>query len=494
MTEMRKGAAGAGKATVLGRLAGVGWFALIGMTVLVVCEYVGWTWHRTVPATAAAVAGGAAVLAATPQAVRRNWKALVGTLVAGALLAALDYRLADFEQMTPVWTAPADRPADVQAVGDWLHGGLVMRVRSDQVVAYRVATGAVAWRWSPPGTDVVCAMSRETGSGTGLVGYAHQDDPCLTAAALDLATGTTRWTARLGDPQDDTVDLAEGPGGMAVAGDVAVMHDARGWYAAGLSDGSIRWRGPNGSSCVPLVAGGGPGVVVTADRCPHGAPRLTVMTAATGRVRWQAGLPVTGDLDHLAVLSAAPVTVWADEHATRGLHAVLSYGDDGRLRARVPLSQPDMDLTIPLTELPDMLTFSARPAYGAVVVGDTLVTSGEKPGDISYSSNAHGPVRSAKGRLVAFSLASGARLWTSSLDDHANGIAADGGSVWALTVDTAVRVDAATGHRTHSYVLRDVWQVGQADLWHDPAGYLVIVCEDGTEQILEKSAPVRVLH
>ncbi|SFH01808.1 PQQ-like domain-containing protein [Streptomyces mirabilis] len=238
--EMRKGAAGAGNATVLGGVAGVGWFVLIGTTVLVVCEYIGWTWHRTAPATAAAVAGGAAVLAAAPRAVRRNWKALVGTLVAGALLASLDYRVADFEQMTPVWTAPADRPADVQAVGDWLHGGLVVRARSDQVVAYRVATGAVAWRWSPPGTDVVCAMSRETGSGTGLVGYAHQDDPCLTAAALDLATGTTRWTARLGDPQDDTVDLAEGPGRMAVAGDVAVLHDARGWYAAGPE----RWAHP----------------------------------------------------------------------------------------------------------------------------------------------------------------------------------------------------------------------------------------------------------
>ena len=44
------------------------------------------------------------------------------------------------------------------------------------------------------------------------------------------------------------------------------------------------------------------------------------------------------------------------------------------------------------------------------------------------------------------------------------------------------------------YVLRGVWQVDQADLWHAPAGYLVIVCEDGTGRILEKSAPVRVLH
>ncbi|MEU3521727.1 PQQ-binding-like beta-propeller repeat protein [Streptomyces sp. NPDC006654] len=462
------------------------------MTVLVVCEHIGWTWHHTAPATAAAVAGGAAVLAAAPWAVRHSWKVLVGTLVAGALLAALDYWVADFEQMTPVWTAPADHPAGARAVGDWLDGGLVVRARSDQVVAYRVATGAVAWRWSPPGTDVVCAMSRETGSGTGLVGYAHQEDPCLTAAAVNLATGTTRWTARLADPQDDTVDLAEGPGRMAVAGDVAVLHDARGWYASGLSDGHTRWRAPSGPGCMPLIAGGGPGVVVTVDRCPHGAPRLTVMTAATGHIRWQAGLPVAGDLDHLAILSTAPVTVWTDEHATRGLHAVLSYGDDGRLRARIPLSQSDMDLRIPLTDLPDI--FPVRPAYGAVTVGDTLVTSSEKPGDIHYSRDAHGPVRTAKGRLVAFSLTTGARLWTSPLDDHANGIAADGGGVWALTIDNAVRVDAATGHRTDSYILRDVWQVDQADLWHNLAGYLVIVCEDGTKQILEENAPVRVLH
>jgi hypothetical protein len=39
------------------------------------------------------------------------------------------------------------------------------------VMAYRRDTGAVAWRWPPPGQDSVCAMSRATGAGVGLLAH-----------------------------------------------------------------------------------------------------------------------------------------------------------------------------------------------------------------------------------------------------------------------------------------------------------------------------------
>ncbi|MEZ0095426.1 hypothetical protein [Streptacidiphilus sp. EB129] len=125
-------------------------------------------------------------------------KAGLSAMLAGALLAAGTVLVwgevpPGQRDLAPAWSAATEQPLGTQAVGSWATGDLVVRVRPDRVVAYRAATGTVAWTWTPPGQDVVCAMSRATGQNTGLLGHAAHDRPCGTAVALNLATGAPRW-------------------------------------------------------------------------------------------------------------------------------------------------------------------------------------------------------------------------------------------------------------------------------------------------------------
>ncbi|MEU1285592.1 hypothetical protein [Kitasatospora sp. NPDC005856] len=391
------------------------------------------------------------------------------------------------------WKAPLDRPSTIRAVGSWTSGDLVVRARPDLVVAYRSATGAVAWSWSPPGQDTVCAMSRRTGpDGTGqggplgLIGHSPHDRPCSTVTALDLADGTEGWSATVDAPARDGDDAT--PDVVAVAGQQALLQEKAGWRAVRLADGRDAWRSAVDPGCAPLQVAGGPGDAVTVAQCGDAAPVLHSLAPADGREQQRIALPAVGGLKNLAVVSVDPLAVWVDAQAERGTHAVLGYDRTGRQRAAIPVAGDEYDLDVMLGGLHAFDEFSARPLFGGVVVGDLFVVPGEKPGDIGISGGKH-PSRTATGRLLAYSLTDGGKRWTAGLDDQVTGLVVDGGSVWAMTRGRVTRVEVATGRQSAVLDVNDTASLYPVDLSVSGPERFTVVAEDGTRD----EPPVRVL-
>ncbi|MEU9047278.1 MULTISPECIES: PQQ-binding-like beta-propeller repeat protein [unclassified Kitasatospora] len=401
------------------------------------------------------------------------------------------------------WAAPLDRPSTTRAVGSWTTGDLVVRVRPDQVVAYRSATGAVVWRWTPPGEDSVCAMSRGIGQGgigqsgagqsavgpggVGLIGHSPHDKPCAAVTALDLADGKEGWTTAVDAPARDG-DSAT-PDVVAVSGQQAVLQEKGGWRAVRLTDGGAVWRTTADAGCTPLQVAGGTADVVTVAQCGAAAPVLRSLAAPDGREQSRIALPASGGLKNLAVVSVEPLAVWVDAQGERGTHAVLSYDRAGRQRASIPVSGDEYDLDVMLGGLHAFDEFDARPLFGGVVVGDLFIVPGEKPGDVSISGGKH-PSRSATGRLVAYSLADGGQRWTAALDDQVTGLAVDGTSVWAMTRDRVARVDTATGRQSAELDVNGTASLYPVDLSVSGPERFTVVAEDGTRD----EPPVRGMN
>ncbi|MFE7524962.1 hypothetical protein ACFU7Y_04505 [Kitasatospora sp. NPDC057542] len=392
------------------------------------------------------------------------------------------------------WKAPLDRPSTIRAVGSWTSGDLVVRARPDLVVAYRSATGAVAWRWTPPGEDSVCAMSRGTGpDGTGrggavgLIGHSPHGTPCSAVTSLDLADGTEGWTATVDAPARDGDDAT--PDVVAVAGQQALLQERSGWRAVRLADGRDVWRSAADPGCSPLQVAGGPGDAVTVAQCGDAAPVLRSLAPADGREQQRIALPAAGGLKNLAVVSVDPLAVWVDAQAERGTHAVLSYDRTGRQRAAIPVAGDEYDLDVMLGGLHAFDEFSARPLFGGVVVGDLFVVPGEKPGDVGISGGRH-PSRTATGRLLAYSLTDGGKRWTAGLDDQVTGLVVDGGSVWAMTRGRVTRVEAATGRQSAVLDVNDTASLYPVDLSVSGSERFTVVAEDGTRD----EPPVRVMN
>ncbi|GAB7185988.1 hypothetical protein ATKI12_5819 [Kitasatospora sp. Ki12] len=397
------------------------------------------------------------------------------------------------------WRAPLDRPSTTRALGSWTAGDLVVRVRPDQVVAYRSATGTVVWRWTPPGEDSVCAMSRGTGQAgpasatasasaaaaqagaaagaVGLIGHSPQNKPCAAVTALGLADGRSGWTAAVDAPAREGDSAA--PDVVAVAGQQAVLQERDGWRAVRLADGGAAWRSPVDAGCAPRQVAGAAADVVTVAQCGGAAPVLRSLEAGDGRERSRIALPGAGGLKNLAVVSVAPLAVWVDAEAERGTHAVLSYDRDGRRRATIPVSGDEYDLDVMLGGLHAFDEFDARPLFGGVVVGDLFIVPAQKPGDVSISGGTH-PSRSATGRLVAYSLADGGQRWTAGLDDQVTGLVVDGASVWAMTRARIVRVDAATGRKGVELDVNGTASLYPVDLSVSGSERFTVVAEDGT--------------
>ncbi|MER7767559.1 PQQ-binding-like beta-propeller repeat protein [Kitasatospora sp. NPDC096140] len=387
------------------------------------------------------------------------------------------------EGVDDAWKAPLDRPSTTRALGSWTAGDLVVRVRPDQVVAYRSATGAVVWHWTLPGEDSVCAMSRGVGAGTagqgsvGLIGHSPHDKPCTAVTALDLSDGREGWTTAVDAPARDG-DAAT-PDVVTVAGGQAVLQEKDGWRAVRLADGAAVWRGTTDAGCAPLHVAGGAADVVTVAQCGAAAPVLRSLAAEDGREQARIALPVVGGLKNLAVVSVDPLAVWVDAQGERGTHAVLSFDRAGRPRASIPVSGSEYDLDVMLGGLHAFDEFDARPLFGGVVVGDLFVVPGERPGDVTIGSGRN-PVRSATGRLVAYSLADGGQRWTAGLDDQVSGLVVDGTSVWAMTRNRITRVDAATGRRNAELDVNGTSSLYPVDLSVSGPKQFTVVAEDGT--------------
>src|SRR5690606_34622138 len=96
------------------------------------------------------------------------------------------------------WTAPSDRTDDGETGGIWQttgEAGTVVRLAFDGMTAFDIVSGTPRWSAAFPARDVLCAMSRTSSDGVGLVARHDEDAPCAEFSAVDIQTGRTLWEA-----------------------------------------------------------------------------------------------------------------------------------------------------------------------------------------------------------------------------------------------------------------------------------------------------------
>lgn len=385
----------------------------------------------------------------------RRWSAIaaVGGLLAGIWPGVLVYDGLRGQFLEVQWSAPPDRPANVRMVGNWVHDDLVVRVRPDRLTAY-TARG-VAWTTEVPGRNAVCAVSRDAESGIGLVAWATDGQPCATVVALDLRTGQPLWqrTRSAAGRFGATVT-----GGLAIAGDVVVFTEATGVRAAGLRENDDRWHLDLGAGCKPDGVAGDTGQVTVLFGCEDGSRHVVTVDSGTGRERWRAAIPVEPQAETV-LLAARPVVVYAAEYGSRGADVFLSFGDDGRVRARIPRSGEDYELP----PAADRNSGTAAPS----VQGGRLLTPVGTPGDYKRTA------------VAAFSLETGARLWRTELEDEVGAIGPTAGGLLVGSKDLRIReLSPSDGTVTASLPVRGTRYLSSMDIRKPEGGY-AILAEDG---------------
>lgn len=324
--------------------------------------------------------------------------------------------------LSPLWTAPAERPADAETLGSWLHGSTVVRARFDKVVGQDLATGNVRWIYRIPYPHVLCTMSRDTGDGVGLVGYGEEEKACSRIAAVDLSTGRVLWTRNLAagsanngllkdvpaelrrtGPSDlsleELLHLPTGttPDLTAVAGDVAAVRAGRALWGVGLRDGRGRWAQLSPKGCRFVKISGGAGGLLAVARCADQPPRLRAVDPVTGKVRWEIPVSTRSASAEITLLSAVPAVVRIREEGRRGIDTVVSFDDRGRARATIEVEDGRRRL-----DAREIYAFAAAPLHGLMVQGDRLVTIAEEE---------------RRTYVQAYGLDDGRLLWSTAMPD-----------------------------------------------------------------------------
>lgn len=317
-----------------------------------------------------------------------------------------------------VWSAPLDRPSDVESEGSWITDRTVIRARTDRMTAYDLADGHVVWTFPVPADHKLCGMSRTIDRNLGLIAYGPEGRYyCPTVAALDLGTGRPLWQRQRPEAAEfnNTYFYADE---IALAGDVAVLREAHAFLAVDARANTQRWRLPVAKGCRPysVTASGAVAALLTA--CDDRSAQLALVDAASGREQWRAPLRLSPDdkgqnasgRKPTVVLSVDPMVVrTSDENG-----AFISFDSQGKRRATIPQNQPDLDLA--RDEFP---SWTARPGYQTTVVDDVLIVPANKPGQTDTG-------------LAGFSLADGRRLWVTDVASLA-GIGVAAGTVLATS-------------------------------------------------------------
>ncbi|MFD0856395.1 hypothetical protein ACFQ07_29415, partial [Actinomadura adrarensis] len=189
-----------------------------------------------------------------------------------------------------------------------------------------------------------------------------------------------------------------------------------------------------GPGCRIVEVTGEPTSAVSEDCGSQGA-WLRVLRPQDGSMETQARLPVDGQLEEVHTLSVRPLVVRVKDKGLRGTDAVLSYDEQGEVRATIPVSQPAFTLQA-----------DASPAANALVHEGLLIVPAERPGDSKPAGEGNLKVT---GRLAAYSLAGGNLKWTTEFPGSVRGIAAESRSVTVVTSnDKFVTLAAQTGETT----------------------------------------------
>jgi outer membrane protein assembly factor BamB len=383
-------------------------FSMVGLVLVVIYSIGKIGWKIGYPSGAALLAIGVAP------------GLLIFNAIHGPVVPALDI----------LWKAPPDQQSGLKAQGAWLQDDLVIRARVDQVIAYDLATGATRWTYPIPGQQVLCAMSRGTDDGTGLIAYADEGKECAHLVAVDLTTGKPRWeqnipAERLGsDTAPDTIAVAAG---TAVVVKVSTMQV----LGLGLREGKARWTLKQEGDCrYEAVAASGDQAIVLVN-CPAKPPQIRALDAATGSTRWQSPLQISGTSSNVRLLSAVPPVAGVREDGSRGRTMVQAFDSTGR-PTTVYTANGNHNLNF------TNAGFDAAPARRVFVADGKLIGEVDMP--------------SGQG-VAAYDLADGRKLWTTKLDNGVESLQVDGSRLLVLGARTIqpnlTAVALATGKSTN---------------------------------------------
>jgi outer membrane protein assembly factor BamB len=387
-------------------------FSMVGLVLVVIYSIGKIGWKIGYPSGAALLAIGVAP------------GLLIFNAIHGPVVPALDI----------LWKAPPDQQSGLKAQGAWLQDDLVIRARVDQVIAYDLATGATRWTYPIPGQQVLCAMSRGTDDGTGLIAYADEGKECAHLVAVDLSTGRPRWERNI--PAERLGGHAV-PDTIAVAADTAVVKvSSEQVLGLGLREGQARWALKEDGNCrYESVVASADQAVVRVD-CPDKPPQIRALDAATGRTRWQSPLQISGTSANVELLSAVPPVARIREGGARGRTMVQAFDPTGRVTT-VYTANGDHDLSLSTDG------FDAAPARRVFVADGKLIGEVDMP--------------SGQG-VAAYDLADGRKLWTTKLDNGVESLQVDGSRLLVLGDRAATpdltAVALATGKSTYLGAVR----------------------------------------
>jgi outer membrane protein assembly factor BamB len=388
----------------------------------------------------------------------KGWarRALVAVGLAGGLFAGQSlFGIWHGSDLTIAWAAPHDGSSQLTTVGAWASGDALIRVRNDEVISYDAATGASRWTLTVPGIYVACSMSGTSSSGAiGLIGYGQGSTTCDHMMAVDLATGRMLWSESVQHPYTGAT------GGLAVAGDTAVVLTDEGITGVSAASGAGKWTLTAPSACVfeQLAASGGNLIALAA--C-QGAFVIVSIDPATGKAAWQYRVTEPADAFQFQILSASPVVISDDLVGPRGTSTVRVLGQDGTVTSTFSVSG------IPLGGGTVALDTASHEGFAApVIVADGMlagVTTLNGPGDA----------------IVGYRLADGKRQWLIHTPDEVHDVALRGSDLlYADESDPAYsleEVNLATGTlRSDGYFTQSIVQPDEYGLYAF-SGYLLVV-------------------
>lgn len=164
----------------------------------------------------------------------------------GGLAAEADQQLDLLvEEMYPEDWKPVGYDIEM-TVGAWLDGhwwteGHLVREMPEEVVAYDLADGSVAWRVPVPGNGFCRASHEQTADGLVVLLSGDEVDVCTRITAIDITTGTAVWSKDLpplpgGAGQGDLFPTAgQHP---VIVGDNVYVSTKRGGQFFSVRDGS----------------------------------------------------------------------------------------------------------------------------------------------------------------------------------------------------------------------------------------------------------------
>ncbi|MFF2013330.1 PQQ-binding-like beta-propeller repeat protein [Streptomyces sp. NPDC058195] len=239
-----------------------------------------------------------------------------------------------FFSMTTAWQLPYDSEPSGDGDGVWLVDDTVVRSRFDGVTGYDVRSGKKRWEHVIPGRTEVCAADTDPAAGVALIAYRaagpakKKAGGCATVVAIGLADGRELWrTADAGPAGGGTV--------VGVGHGLGVFLDGGRLRAVDLRTGTARWTTALPKGCGLGDLGLAPKRLVAALGCEDEA-MLAAFGPDDGTVRWTVPLDarrgVAADAG-LSVVSADPPTVRVDEQG--GRKGFFAFGPDGRSRSRI---------------------------------------------------------------------------------------------------------------------------------------------------------------